>query len=88
MLRPIITAIGGKKVAERLGGGAVGAAAAAALPFIAKRGLGPLGVALTAGWAAGKYLDWRREKRAREVAYPQADAAVAVPPARTASPAL
>jgi thioredoxin reductase (NADPH) len=32
----------------------------AAIPFIARRGLGPLGLALGAGWAAKKYYDRRR----------------------------
>ena len=86
MLRSLITAIGGKKVAERLGGGAVGAAAVAALPFIAKRGLGPLGAALTAGWAAGKVLEWRRQSRLRRATYPDGAAPVATPPAQTATP--
>ena len=88
MLRNLITAVAGKKVAERLGGGTLGAAAAAALPFVAKRGLGPLGAALTAGWAVKKGLEWRRRQKLKDRAYPQADAAVAVPPTQTATPAL
>ena len=86
MLRKIIAGVAGKKVAERMGGGAVGAAAVAALPFIAKRGLGPLGAALTAGWAASKVLDWRRKAKARRAAYPDGAAPVATPPAQTATP--
>ncbi|WP_343345758.1 hypothetical protein WJT74_00890 [Sphingomicrobium sp. XHP0239] len=86
MIRNIITAIAGKKVAEKMGGGAAGAAAVAALPFIAKRGLGPLGAALTAGWVAKKALDWRRRAKARDVAYPDGAAPVATPPAQTATP--
>ncbi|WP_265571388.1 hypothetical protein [Sphingomicrobium nitratireducens] len=76
MLKNIITAVAGRRVAEQLGGGAIGAAAATALPFIAKRGLGPLGVALTAGWAAKKYMDYRRAKKVRT--YP-VDATPATP---------
>ncbi|MBB3763171.1 hypothetical protein [Sphingomicrobium lutaoense] len=68
MLRSLITAVAGRKVAQNLGGGAIGTAAATALPFVAKRGLGPLGVALTAGWAAKKYMDYRRSKKMQ--AYP------------------
>ena len=54
MFRNIITALVGRKAAKELGGGAVGAAAVAAVPFIARRGLGPLGLALGAGWLAKK----------------------------------
>ena len=86
MLRNIITAVAGRKVAQKVGGGAVGAAAAAALPFIAKRGLGPLGAALTAGWAFNKALDWRRKAKARRAAYPQGDAPVTAPNTQTVSP--
>lgn len=68
MVRNIITAVAGKKVAEKLGGGAMGAAAATALPFIAKRGLGPLGLALGAGWVAKKIYDKRQ--RAKPPVYP------------------
>ena len=69
MVRNIITAVAGKKVAEKLGGGTLGMAAATALPFIAKRGLGPLGLALGAGWAAKKLYD--RRQRAKTPAYPR-----------------
>lgn len=69
MVRNIITAVAGKKVAEKLGGGAIGAAVATALPFIAKRGLGPLGVALGAGWVAKKIYDKRQ--RAKGPHYPR-----------------
>lgn len=68
MVRNIITAVAGRKVAEKLGGGAIGAAAATALPFIAKRGLGPLGLALGAGWVAKKIYDKRQ--RAKDPVYP------------------
>lgn len=78
MLRSLITAVAGRKVSQKLGGGALGTAAIAALPFIAKRGLGPLGAALTAGWAAKKLIDYRRAKKAQS--YP-ADAVPTPPPA-------
>ena len=63
MVRNIITAIAGKKVAQQLGGGTLGAAIATALPFVARRGLGPLGLALGAGWAAKKLYDKRQARR-------------------------
>lgn len=63
MVRSIITAVAGKRVAEKLGGGTLGAAAATALPFIAKRGLGPLGLALGAGWVAKKLYDKRQARK-------------------------
>ncbi|MBW0145653.1 hypothetical protein [Sphingomicrobium clamense] len=69
MVRNLITAIAGKKVAQKLGGGTLGMAAATALPFIAKRGLGPLGLALGAGWAAKKLYDKRQASKVRE--YPR-----------------
>ena len=62
MLRKVISAVAGRKVAQSLGGGALGTAAATALPFIAARGLGPLGVALTGVWAYKK-LKQRRDAR-------------------------
>ena len=63
MFRKLITAVAGRKVAQSLGGGAIGTAAATALPFIAARGLGPLGVALTGVWAYKKFKQRRDEKR-------------------------
>ena len=68
MFRKLITAVAGRKVAQSLGGGAIGTAAATALPFIAARGLGPLGVALTGVWAYKK-LKQRRDTRRT---YPEA----------------
>lgn len=63
MVRNIVSAIAGKKVAEKLGGGSLGMAAATALPLIARRGLGPLGLALGAGWVAKKVYDKRKAAR-------------------------
>ena len=78
LARSIITAVAGKRLAATLGGGALGAAATAALPFIAKRGFAPLGAALTAAWAARKGYDYYRARKAKQT-YPQDDAAVATP---------
>ena len=62
MLAKILGAIAGKKIASRnskLSGALIGAA----LPVIARRGLGPLGLALGAGWAAKKLYDKSQERR-------------------------
>ena len=62
MLAKILGAIAGEKVAGRnskLSGALVGAA----IPVIARRGLGPLGLVLAAGWGAKKLLDRRRHRR-------------------------
>ena len=67
MLRKLITAVAGRKVAQSLGGGAIGTAAATALPFIAARGLGPLGVAMTGVWAYKKL----KERREKQRTYPE-----------------
>ena len=56
MLAKILGAIAGEKVAGRnnkLSGALIGAA----IPVIARRGLGPLGLALGAGWLAKKAYD-------------------------------
>ncbi len=62
MLAKILGAIAGKKVAgpnQKVTGALVGAA----IPAIARRGLGPLGLALGAGWVAKKFIERRRAKR-------------------------
>ncbi len=62
MLAKILGALAGEKIAgrnSRLTGALVGAA----IPAIARRGLGPLGLALGAGWAAKKIIDRRRARR-------------------------
>ena len=64
LFRNIATGLAGRHVSRSFGGGMLGTAAAAALPFIAKRGLGPLGAALTAGWVAKQGLEWYRRRRA------------------------
>ena len=64
MLGRILGAVVGQKLASRNNKG-TGALIGMALPLIARRGLGPLGLALGAGWAAKKLYD---RKRARPVA--------------------
>jgi hypothetical protein len=59
MLARILGAIAGEKLASR-NNRATGALIGAALPAIARRGLGPRGLALGAGWAAKKFYDRRK----------------------------
>ena len=62
MLAKILGAIAGKKIAgpnQKVTGALVGAA----VPVIARRGLGPLGLALVAGWGAKKLIERRRARR-------------------------
>ena len=62
MLARILGALAGEKLAGRnrkLTGALVGAA----IPAIARRGLGPLGLVLAAGYGAKKIVDYRRAKR-------------------------
>jgi hypothetical protein len=59
MLGRILGAIAGEKLAGR-NRGAQGALIGAAIPMIARRGLGPLGLVLGAGWVAKKLYDRRR----------------------------
>jgi hypothetical protein len=63
MLGKIAGAFIGSKVAGRHSG-AKGALLGIGLAAIARRGLGPLGLALGAGWAAKKVYDRRQAKRA------------------------
>ena len=53
MLGKILGAMAGRRFAGR-NSGVSGALLGAAIPMIARRGLGPLGLALGAGWAAKK----------------------------------
>lgn len=65
MLAKILGAIAGEKIAgrnNRLTGALVGAA----VPVIARRGLGTLGIALAAGWGAKKLIDRSRGRKAAE----------------------
>jgi hypothetical protein len=62
MLAKILGAIAGEKIAgpnKKLTGALVGAA----VPAIARRGLGPLAVVLAAGWGAKKLIERRRARR-------------------------
>ena len=62
MLARILGALAGERLAGRnrkLTGALVGAA----IPAIARRGLGPLGLVLAAGYGAKKIADYRRAKR-------------------------
>ena len=70
MLAKILGALAGKKLASR-NNKATGALIGAAIPIIARRGLGPLGLALGAGWLAkkgyDKYRAHERSPRAPDV---------------------
>jgi hypothetical protein len=59
MIGKIIGAAIGKRMAGRYGGGK-GMLLGALAPVIARRALGPLGLALAGGWAAKKYYDTRK----------------------------
>ena len=61
MLGQILGAMVGKRLAGRNSQGS-GALIGAAIPMIARRGLGPLGLALGAGWAAKKLYDRNRAR--------------------------
>ena len=61
MLGRILGAVVGQKLASRNNKG-TGALIGMALPLIARRGLGPLGLALGAGWAAKKMYDRNRAR--------------------------
>ena len=67
MLGKIAGAIIGNRIAGRQSG-AKGALIGAGVAALARRGLGPLGLALGAGWAAKKMLD--RRKAARGPGFP------------------
>ena len=58
MFGKILGALAGEKLARR-NNGVRGALIGAAIPMIARRGLGPLGLALGAGWALKKLYDRR-----------------------------
>jgi len=83
MLRGIIGAIVGEKLAARSGNRVTGALVGAGVASVAKRGLGPLAAALAAGYGMKKLLEWRRSRRAPS--YPS-DAAPVSPPAPSSEP--
>ena len=63
MLGKILGAMAGKRLAGRnskLSGALVGAA----VPVIARRGLGPIALVLAAGWGAKKLIDYSRGRKA------------------------
>ena len=84
MLRKIVGAVIGEKLAARSGNRVTGALIGAGVAAVAKRGLGPLGAALIAGYGMKKLLEWRRSRRAP--AYPLDEAPVSPAPSSTASP--
>ena len=62
MFGKILGAVAGEKLAgpnRKLTGTLIGAA----IPAIARRGLGPLALVAAAGWGAKKLLDRRRNRR-------------------------
>lgn len=63
MLGKLAGAFIGSKVAGRQSG-AKGALLGLGISALARRGLGPLGLALGAGWAAKKYLERRQSRQA------------------------
>ena len=69
MLAKILGALAGEKIAGK-NNKAAGALLGAAVPIIARRGLGPLSLALGAGWVAKKAYDryQRRQPTAPNVA--------------------
>jgi hypothetical protein len=62
MIRSLIGAAIGRRIAGRAGGGR-GALLGAAAPFIARRAFGPLGFAVAGAWGAKKLYDRRRRTR-------------------------
>ena len=68
MLGKLVGAFIGEKVAGR-NSGLRGALMGAGVAAIAKRGLGPLALAIGAGWAAKKMWD-KRHARGGSVSYP------------------
>lgn len=65
MLAKILGAIAGRRIAGR-NNKVSGALIGAAVPAIARRGLGPLGLVLAAGWGAKKMIDYSRGRKAAE----------------------
>ena len=62
MFGKILGAIAGEKIAGR-NRKMTGAIVGAAIPAIARRGLGPLALVLGAGWGAKKLIDRRRARK-------------------------
>lgn len=65
MIDKIAGAFIGDRIAERYGAsGTKGAMIGALAPVVARRLFGPLGLVLAGGYAAKKYMDHRRDRRA------------------------
>ena len=62
MLARILGALAGEKLAGR-NSKLTGALVGASIPAIARRGFGPLGLVLAAGYGAKKLVEYRRAKR-------------------------
>ncbi len=62
MFRTLIGAAIGRRIAGRHEG-AKGALIGAAAPWVARRAMGPVGIALAGGWVAKKLYDRRRSRR-------------------------
>lgn len=62
MLGRILGALAGERLAGR-NSKLTGALVGAAIPAIARRGLGPLGLVLAAGYGAKKLVEYSRAKR-------------------------
>ena len=65
MIGKIIGAVAGKKIAQRYGNGAKGAAIGAMAPVVLRRAFGPLGLAIGGGYLAKKYYDSRKARRVK-----------------------
>jgi hypothetical protein len=63
MIGKVIGAVIGERIAQRYGSGARGAVIGALAPMVARRLMGPLGLALAGGYVAKKYLDSRRRAK-------------------------
>lgn len=62
MIGKIIGAVVGERIAARHGAGVKGALIGAAVPVIARRLFGPLGLVLAGGYAAKKFYDYRKRQ--------------------------
>jgi hypothetical protein len=63
MIRTIVTAAIGERIASRYSRGGKGLLIGAIAPMVARRLFGPLGLALAGGYAAKKYYDHRKARR-------------------------
>lgn len=65
MIRQILKVVAGKEIARRYGSGARGVLIGAAVPIIARRAFGPLGLAIGGGYLAKKAYDAHKEREQR-----------------------